>query len=257
MKPDINPNDQFGGEFMGNDFKLTARTEPFDSFWEAPSNIENGYGSFSKFYTRNYLKHLKVDADARILVVSCGPGYFVEVLQNAGCQHVLGIDSDPRKIAYGKARRLNCRVENAFAFLEANETPYDVIIAEQEVNHLTKSEIEEFLRLCHANLSSRGCIVVHSLNGANPITGSEALAQNFDHYNTFTEYSLKQIVEHCGFRRTRVFPLNLYIFYENPANYVGMFLDGLLKVLFRMSFIFYGKNNRIFTKKIGAIAYKN
>lgn len=97
---------------------------------------------------------------------------------------------------------------------------------------------------------------MHSLNGANPITGSEALAQNFDHYNTLTEYSLKQILEHTGFRDIKVFPLKLYIFYKNPVNYIGLTLDLILNVLFRLSFLFYGKKNRLFSKKIGAIAYK-
>jgi 2-polyprenyl-3-methyl-5-hydroxy-6-metoxy-1,4-benzoquinol methylase len=242
---------------MNIDKNLTAQIEPFDSFWEAPSNIESGYNSFSKFYSRNYLKHINITPSDRILVVSCGPGYFVEVLNNAGCQDVLGIDSDPDKITYARARRLNCRVKNAVSFLEANKEPFDIIIAEQELNHLTKSEIGDFLKLCHVNLSRRGRLVVHSLNGANPITGSEALAQNIDHYNTFTEYSLKQIIEHSGYGQAKVFPLNLYIFYENPANYVGMFLDGVIQLLLRLSFIFYGKANKIFTKKIGAIAYKS
>ena len=97
---------------------------------------------------------------------------------------------------------------------------------------------------------------MHSLNGANPITGTEALAQNFDHFNTLTEYSLKQILEHTGFTEAKVFPLKLYIFYENPVNYIGMAIDFGLNTLFRMSFLFYGKKNRLFSKKIAARVYK-
>ena len=92
--------------------------------------------------------------------------------------------------------------------------------------------------------------------GANPITGSEALAQNFDHHNTLTSYSLDQILRHANFQRIRVFPLKLYIFYENPANYVGIVLTFLLETIFRLGFIFYGKDNKLFTKKIGAACRK-
>jgi len=53
-----------------------------------------------------------------------------------------------------------------------------------------------------------------------------------------------------------VFPLKLYIFYKNPVNYIGLTLDFILNILFRLSFLFYGKKNRLFSKKIGAIAYK-
>ena len=241
---------------MPIDQRLTARMEPFDSFWEAPANIEKGYGSFAKFYRRNYLRHVSLRPTDRVLAVSCGPGYFLDVLKKKGCSNVYGIDSDPGKIAYAKARRLDCEVANAFAFLEAHRSSYDMIFAEQEINHLTKTEILAFAALCRQSLKPGGALVVHSLNGANPLTGSEALAQNFDHYNTFTEYSLKQILEHAGFTGIKVFPLQLYIFYENPVNFVGRLIDAFLSICFRMGFIFYGKSNKLFTKKIAAVGRK-
>lgn len=241
---------------MQIDKALTARFEPFDSFWEAPENIEKGYTTFNKFYRRNYLKYLPLEPSQAVLVISCGPGYFVELIGQLGVKNVLGIDCDPQKIAYARARRLNCRVENAFAHLEGHPDTYDVLIAEQELNHLTKDEIRRFLSLCHSSLRPGGMLAVHSLNGANPITGPEALAQNFDHYNTLTEYSLRQVLQHSGFGKIRVFPLHLYIFYENPLNTVGMLLDAVVQMVLRMSFKFYGKSNRIFTKKIAAVCRK-
>jgi hypothetical protein len=147
-------------------------------------------------------------------------------------------------------------VDNAFPFLKNNENNFDLIFAEQEINHLTKDEILVFLDLCSQNLNDGGTLFVHSLNGANPITGSEALAQNFNHFNTFTEYSLRQILKYSNYRQIQVFPLNLYVFYENPVNYIGMFLTTMLNTLFRIGFIFYGKDNKIFTKKVAAIARK-
>ena len=113
-----------------------------------------------------------------------------------------------------------------------------------------------FLRLVREKLSDGGCIVCHGLNGANPIVGAETLAQNFDHFNTFTSYSLAQVLEYAGFSDIRVFGLNLYVFYRNPLNYVGWLVTSTLHLLFRMLFILYGKSNRIFTKKIAAVAYK-
>jgi hypothetical protein len=99
-------------------------------------------------------------------------------------------------------------------------------------------------------------LILQSLKGANPLTGSEALAQNFNHFNTFTDYSLKQILKYSRFSEIKVFPLNLYIFYENPVNYIGLILNSVLNVLFRLGFIFYGKENKIFSKKIAAVSKK-
>ena len=242
---------------MKVDETLTARIEPFDTFWEAPEDVEAGYKSFTKFYKRNYGRYLPENKNAKILVISCGAGYFVNLLSTEGYSDVLGIDSDDAKIQHALKRKLNCRQENAFAFLRNINESFDMIFIEQEINHLTKTEIIEFLGLCKQSLSESGRLIVHSLNGANPITGSEALAQNFDHYNTFTDYSLTQILEHAGFCNVRVFPLQLYIFYENPVNYIGLALDALLNVVFRLSFIFYGKKNKIFSKKLAAVAQRN
>jgi hypothetical protein len=39
-------------------------------------------------------------------------------------------------------------------------------------------------------------------------------------------------------------------------NYVGMMADRMLNLIFKVLFKFYGKSNRIFTKKIAAVARK-
>ena len=242
---------------MSVEKNLAAQIEPFDTFWEAPENIEKGYKSFHKFYKRNYLKYLPKSKKARILVVSCGHGYFVNLMHKQGYTNVLGIDSDPEKVKYAETRGLNCEIAHAFPFLKKNQDPFDVIFAELEIKHLTKDEILMFLKLCWENLKKDGTLIVHSLNGANPITGSEALAQNFNHYNTFTEYSLGQILRFSNFEEVKVIPLNLYVFYENPLNYNGLFIELLYTAFFRFSFMLYGKSNRIFTKKIAAICKKS
>lgn len=233
--------------------QLTAKIEPFDSFWEAPDDIEKGYRTFGMFYKDNYSQYFPTDKNAKILCVSCGPGYLVNLLTNLGYTNVEGIDSFTDKIAYARDKSLNCCVAFAFDFLaESNDSSYDLIFCEQEVNHLTKGEILEFLLLCRSKIRPHGQFICFALNGANPITGAEALAQNFDHQNTFTEYSLNQVLEHAGFVDIDVFGLNLYVFYKNPANYVAMFLAWTLSMLFRATYILYGKKNKIFTKKFAA-----
>ncbi|MFQ5494312.1 MAG: class I SAM-dependent methyltransferase [Phycisphaerae bacterium] len=241
---------------MATERILAARMEPFDSFWEAPEDIQRGYGSFGRFYRANYVAHLPTDRTASILVISCGPGYFVKLLAELGYTDVLGIDSDENKTKHATDRGLNCRVQRAFEFLESEGRPFDVIFCEQELNHLTKAEMVEFLGLCRRRLNDGGRLIVHGLNGANPISGAEALAQNFDHFNTFTAYSLRQVLEHTGYEDVRVFPLHLYVFYGNPMNYVAWLAAGVLNVLFRAAFILYGKSNRIWTKKIGGVCTK-
>lgn len=233
--------------------ELTATIEPFDSFWEAPDDIEKGYRSFAFFYKDNYGKYFPADKNANILCVSCGPGYGVSLLSDLGYRQVLGIDSFPDKIEYATRRSLNCRAAYAFDFLEDSaDASYDLIFVEQELNHLTKPEILDFLALCKRKLKPGARLISFALNGANPLTGAEALAQNFDHQNTFTEYTFNQVLVHAGFAQVEVFDLNLYVFYSNPFNYVAMAAAGALKLVFRACYILYGKNNKLFAKKIAA-----
>lgn len=236
--------------------RLTAQMERFDSFWEGPDDVQKGYRTVYQFYRHNYLPRLPSDRDGDVLVISCGPGYFVDMLTRNGYRNVTGIDSDPEKVEHGRGRGLDCRVEEAFPFLAARERAYDLIVCEQELNHMTKEEIRAFMRLCRHALKPGGKLVVHGLNGANPLTGPEALAQNFDHYNTFTEYTLDQILRDGRFEDIHVFPLNLYVFFRNPLNYAGLAVTRALETAFRIGFILYGKKNRIFTKKLAAIATK-
>jgi nucleoside-diphosphate-sugar epimerase/2-polyprenyl-3-methyl-5-hydroxy-6-metoxy-1,4-benzoquinol methylase len=235
------------------DMPLTARIEPFDSFWEGPANVEKGYYTFGLFYRHNYLRFLPPDRGARILAISCGPGYLVDLLTKEGFTNVLGIDSFPEKVEHARRRNLNCIAAEAFPFLYGAPDTFDAIVCEQELNHLTKDEMLKFLQLCRYSVRKNGTLIVHGLNGANPITGAEALAQNFDHYNTFTEYTLRQVLDHAGFTDIRVFPLNLYVFYRNPLNYLLILLNALYVAFFRFSFMLYGKSNRLFTKKIAAV----
>lgn len=232
---------------------LAARLEPFDSYWQAPEDVDSGYSSFHAYYKANYLHHLPSNSDAQILVVSCGPGYLVNLLQASGYRYVTGIDSDDAKVEHARKRGLNCQVARAFAFLQGARGRYDVIIPEQELNHLTLEETIEFLRLCREALRPGGSVIVYAMNGANPLVGSENIAHNIDHFYNVTEYSLKQIMELAGFTDVRPFPLKLYVFWKNPLNYVGLAVTTFLELTMRVIFRLYGKKVTILTKKIAAV----
>jgi 2-polyprenyl-3-methyl-5-hydroxy-6-metoxy-1,4-benzoquinol methylase len=235
--------------------RLSARLEPFDSYWQAPEDVDSGYGSFSAYYRANYLPHLPPNRDAKILVVSCGPGYLVNLLQQVGYHNVLGIDSDARKIEHGRRKGLACETAEAFPYLEERQlAEFDVIVPEQELNHLTLQETIDFLQLCRGALKPGGRVIVYAMNGANPLVGSENIAHNIDHFYNLTEHSMKQVLELGGFRDAKIFALKLYVFWKNPLNYVGLAVTATLELAMRVVFRLYGKKVRVVSKKIAAVA---
>ncbi len=235
--------------------KLSARLEPFDSYWQAPVDVDSGYKSFSAYYRANYLPHLPADRNARILVISCGPGYLVDLLTATGYRNVLGIDSDGAKVEHARRRGLNCEVAEVFPFLATRPAgEFDCIVPEQELNHLTIDETIAFLDLCRRALRPGGTIIVYAMNGANPLVGSENLAHNIDHFYNVTEYSIGQLLQLGGFQKVRPFALKLYVFWKNPLNYVGLAVTSVMEAAMRVIFTLYGKKVRILSKKIAAIA---
>ena len=235
--------------------RLAARLEPFDSYWQAPADVDKGYKSFSAYYRANYLPRIPQDRQAKILVISCGPGYLVDLLVQSGYRNVLGIDSDAAKVEHALRRRLPCEVATVFPFLSQHQTgEYDCIIPEQELNHLTMDETIAFLGLCRQALRPRGRVIVYAMNGANPLVGSENLAHNIDHFYNLTEYSIAQVLGLAGFQRVEPFALKLYVFWKNPFNYVGLAVTGVLEAAMRIIFRLYGKKVRIVSKKIAAVA---
>ena len=236
--------------------QLSARLEPFDSYWQAPADVEKGYRSFSAYYRANFLPRLPRSRDCSVLVVSCGPGYLVDVLRKEGYANVLGIDSDPAKVAHALAHSLPCRTAQAFPFIAREQSTFDAIVAEQELNHLTVEETITFLQLCRGALKPGGRLVVYAMNGANPLVGSENIAHNIDHFYNVTEHSLKQLLMLGGFHDIEVFPLKLYVFWKNPLNYLGLAVTSILELLMRVVFLMYGKSVRVLTKKIAAVAVR-
>ena len=107
--------------------------------------------------------------------------------------------------------------------------------------------------MCRRNLKPGGLLIVYGLNGANPLVGAENLAHNIDHFNTFTDYSLRQVLELAGFTSVQVMPLRLYVFWKNPLNYIGLAATTLLELVFRCCFILYGKDVKVLTKKLAAV----
>jgi SAM-dependent methyltransferase len=237
--------------------KLAARLEPFDSYWQAPENVESGYKSFSAYYRANYLPLVPSDKASRILVVSCGPGYLVNLLVQSGYRNVVGIDSDAGKVEHARGHGLPCEVAEVFPYLAQHQNAeFDCIVPEQELNHLTLDETIAFLEGCRGALKPGGSIIVYAMNGANPLVGSENLAHNIDHFYNLTEYSIGQVLELAGFESVRPFALKLYVFWTNPLNYVGLGVTGLMEAAMRIIFKLYGKKVRIVSKKIAAVAVR-
>jgi 2-polyprenyl-3-methyl-5-hydroxy-6-metoxy-1,4-benzoquinol methylase len=236
--------------------KLTAIHSPFTTFCEGPDDIESSYRFFYLFHRRNFLHRLPKEKGIEILVISSGVGYFQYSLKKWGYTNVRGIDTDSEKAEYARKKGFLSECIDCFDYLEKNEDFYDLIFAEQEVNHLTRDEFLYFLSLCFNALKPNGQLIITAANCANPLIAPEYLGNNIDHYTSFTENNLMQFFSMTKFKEVEVFPHDFYVLWTNPLNYVAKIVTGGIHFLLKMLFKMYGKSNQIFTKRIGVIATK-
>jgi SAM-dependent methyltransferase len=236
--------------------EMHALYSPFTTFCEGPANIEKGYKLSTLFHKHNFLRRLPEDKNARILVVSSGVGYFQHSLRQFGYTNVIGVDSDQVKVEYAKAKGFDSMCANCFEFLAGKFEVFDCIFTEQEVNHLKRDEFIEFLSLARKALKQGGRIIITASNSANPFISTEYLGNNIDHYISIAENGLVQYLDLAGLKDIRVFKHNFYVLWHNPLNYVALAVTGCIHLFLRILFVIYGKKNKIFTKRLGAVAFK-
>ena len=196
------------------------------------------------------------DRGARILVISCGPGYLVNLLKDKGYRNVAGIDWTPPRWRRPASTASTAASSAPSRSWRSHPQAFDAIVGEQELNHLTDDEMIAFLKLCRSSLEPGGRLVVYGFNGANrwwaprtsPITSTTSAP--------LPSTASTEVLELAGFEQIQILPLKLYVFWKNPLNYVGLVVTGFLELCLRIIFKMYGKNVTILTKKIAASCRK-
>jgi cyclopropane fatty-acyl-phospholipid synthase-like methyltransferase len=166
---------------------------------QAHASSPEEYRLFSAYAGRRFNHLLPVDRNSRILDLACGAGHFLFHLQGSGYLNSAGIDLSDQQLAL--AREMNVKnVEQAdiFAYLPQHKNAYDMIIANDIVEHLRKPEIIHFFDLVRESLKTRGRVMVSTLN-AESLQGAAILYGDFTHETGFTAASLVQVLKTCEF----------------------------------------------------------
>ena len=228
---------------------LQARWSPFTTFCEGPEDHAKGFALFPAFYGRNYAKWLPKDKTAPILVISSGPGYFQEFLKELGHTDVTGIDTNQAFVDEANERGLNSICASSFDWLP-KEGRFAFIFGEQEINHLTRDELMVLLEKCKASLRTGGRLMLNAANAANPLIATEHPGNNWDHYLVTAEGNLRQAFTRAGFAEIQPLPLDFYVLWKNPLNYVAKAVTSTLHLTIKVLFRMYGKDAKIFTKRL-------
>ncbi len=159
--------------------------------------------SYAHSLIRNYFPSGK---NYSILEIACGFGALVHSLKQRGYTDVLGIDISDEQIELARKFGVeNIIQQEAIHFLETNNRKWDIIIALEFIEHLSKEEVMYFLSLCRQRIN-KGCrLILRTLNCISPFFGMYAFG-DFTHQTFFTPSSLKQVVYRAGFTKVEAFP---------------------------------------------------
>ena len=158
-------------------------------------------------YENNHGRFLTNDKNAAILDIGCGAGHFLYFLEKKGFVNFLGIDVSRQQVEFCKSN-VSTRVEtaDAFVFLQNKSNCYDVITANDFLEHIPKQDIVRLLGLITNALKPEGVFIARTPNLGNPFA-IFLRYKDFTHEVGFSEMSLYQVLWMAGFRDIRIEPL--------------------------------------------------
>jgi len=153
------------------------------------------YGRVYEFYMKDLLPENK---NAAILDVGCGGGKCLAWLATKGYVNLRGVDLSPEQVAVAKQAVSNVIIGDGIEFLTDRKNEFDLIIALDVIEHLTKEEVFELLYRCHEALRPGGRLIMQTPNAAAPM-GPSIQFGDFTHEVGLTPSCLENLVRVVGF----------------------------------------------------------
>lgn len=224
---------------------------------QAFSNYQKNIKKSSQFFKYNYLKHLSNDRTAPILDIGAGLGEFVAFCVSEGYINVEGIELSNDNVEFCKEHDLPIKHADAHEFLPSSDKLYQTIVMNDVIEHLTKPQMWDILALIESKLMPGGKVIIKTFNMANPIMGLNGRYLDITHETGWTEQSMTQVLEASGFKDIAVYPSNLYVYYNNPLNYVAAAIEKCISCFLWLYFRMNARHTtKIFTKNLIGIGSK-
>lgn len=143
-----------------------------------------------------------VPRDGPVLELGAGDGATLDFLQSAGFRDVAGIDISEEQAQLAARLGRTVRVQDAFEALAVPAGTMSGIVALDFVEHFSKGEVGELLRLAASALRPGGFLLIRTPNGQGLLAG-QIIYGDLTHMTIFTPGSLDQALRLAGFEDIR------------------------------------------------------
>lgn len=185
----------------GKDFRYRRRVYSFyrsKGTHQINSTVGGGLDSRVRQYRNRWRQFLPDEKDNPILDLGCGSGEFLYYLQREGYENLYGVDVSLEQVNAAKELGLtNVTQEDALGFLKRYSETFQMIVAMNLIEHLSRDEMFDLLDMIVQALLPRGrllAVVPNSLS----IFGARVRYADITHEQSFTPESVVQILNHVG-----------------------------------------------------------
>ena len=150
-------------------------------------------------YEETY-RTLPARLDAVVADLGCGQGAWIGWMSSKGFSKLTGVDLSLSELEIARQRQPNrCWIQaDVVAFLESQNTAFDLLHAKDIIEHFTKEEFIRFLTAAYGALRPGGELWLLTFNAQSPLS-SAIRDGDFTHEVAFTPNSLAQCLRACGF----------------------------------------------------------
>jgi 2-polyprenyl-3-methyl-5-hydroxy-6-metoxy-1,4-benzoquinol methylase len=150
-------------------------------------------------YRQIVLPWLPPNKSVRIAELACGHGSLLYWLKNQGFACLTGVDSSEEQIALAIQVGVPVHNEDVNGWLQRKRVDsFDVLLAIDLIEHLSKDEFMQFLKTTHHALAAAGRLILRYPNGDSPLVGLN-LFNDITHVWTYTSNCLQTLAAMHGF----------------------------------------------------------
>lgn len=206
---------------------------------------QKSFGRKVDYIKYNFSEIFKDPKSSRFNVLEIGPGMgeFVHFLNEQKIVNIDVIDNDKSiaTLITKKYKISNFYTTQKIAALENKLHQYNLIVMIQVLEHLPINQYENVLRTLYRHLQKNGFLVIVVPNGNNPLGLIERYA-DLQHYNCFTEQSLRDLINYSGIKKYEYKIKGYEIPPYTAINIVRIILQKILHLFLLLIMIINGGN---------------